>query len=104
MNIAINATPLKELDSAVFDAIQAETKRQQTHIELIASENFVMPAIIEAMGSTLTNKYAEGYPAKRYYGGCECVDVVEQLAIDRAKKLLQREMVKQTVQRYGNEP
>ena len=56
MNIAINATPLKELDSAVFDAIQAETKRQQTHIELIASENFVMPAIIEAMGSTLTNK------------------------------------------------
>ena len=87
MNIAINATPLKELDSAVFDAIQAETKRQQTHIELIASENFVMPAIIEAMGSTLTNKYAEGYPAKRYYGGCECVDVVEQLAIDRAKKL-----------------
>ena len=87
MNTAINATPLKELDSAVFDAIQAETKRQQTHIELIASENFVMPAIIEAMGSTLTNKYAEGYPAKRYYGGCECVDVVEQLAIDRAKKL-----------------
>ena len=87
MNTAINATPLKELDSAVFDAIQAETKRQQTHIELIASENFVMPAIIEAMGSTLTNKYAEGYPAKRYYGGCECVDVVEQLAIDRAKQL-----------------
>ncbi len=87
MNTAINATPLKELDSAVFDAIQAETSRQQTHIELIASENFVMPAIIEAMGSTLTNKYAEGYPAKRYYGGCECVDVVEQLAIDRAKKL-----------------
>ncbi|MBE6411139.1 MAG: serine hydroxymethyltransferase [Opitutales bacterium] len=87
MNTAINATPLKELDSAVFDAIQAETNRQQTHIELIASENFVMPAIIEAMGSTLTNKYAEGYPAKRYYGGCECVDVVEQLAIDRAKKL-----------------
>ncbi len=87
MNKAINATPLKELDSAVFDAIQAETKRQQTHIELIASENFVMPAIMEAMGTTLTNKYAEGYPAKRYYGGCECVDVVEQLAIDRAKKL-----------------
>ncbi len=87
MNTPINATPLKELDSVVYDAIQAETKRQQTHIELIASENFVMPAIMEAMGTTLTNKYAEGYPAKRYYGGCECVDVVEQLAIDRAKKL-----------------
>ncbi len=87
MNTPINATPLKELDSVVYDAIQAETKRQQTHIELIASENFVMPAIMEAMGTTLTNKYAEGYPTKRYYGGCECVDVVEQLAIDRAKKL-----------------
>jgi len=87
MNTAIDKCNLKEIDSAVFDAIQAETKRQQTHIELIASENFVIPAVMEAMGSTLTNKYAEGYPKKRYYGGCECVDVVEQLAIDRAKQL-----------------
>ena len=87
MNTAIDKCNLKEIDSAVFDAIQAETKRQQTHIELIASENFVIPAVMEAMGSTLTNKYAEGYPKKRYYGGCDCVDVVEQLAIDRAKQL-----------------
>lgn len=88
MNNAIKAAPLKEVDEAVFDAIKAETNRQQTHIELIASENFVIPAVMEAMGSTLTNKYAEGYPGKRYYGGCEFVDVVEQLAIDRAKKYL----------------
>lgn len=87
MNNAIKAAPLKEVDEAVFDAIKAETNRQQTHIELIASENFVIPAVMEAMGSTLTNKYAEGYPGKRYYGGCEFVDVVEQLAIDRAKKI-----------------
>ena len=87
MNKAIQAAPLKEIDSAVFDAIKAETNRQQTHIELIASENFVIPAVMEAMGSTLTNKYAEGYPGKRYYGGCEFVDIVEQLAIDRAKQL-----------------
>ncbi len=87
MNTAIKAGSLKDVDSAVFNAIQAETNRQQTHIELIASENFVIPAVMEAMGSTLTNKYAEGYPGKRYYGGCEFVDVVEQLAIDRAKEL-----------------
>ncbi len=87
MNNAIKAAPLKEVDPAVFDAIAAEKNRQQTHIELIASENFVIPAVMEAMGSVLTNKYAEGYPAKRYYGGCEFVDVVEQLAIDRLKKL-----------------
>ena len=87
MNNAIKAAPLKEVDGAVFDAIKAETNRQQTHIELIASENFVIPAVMEAMGSTLTNKYAEGYPGKRYYGGCEFVDVVEQLAIDRAKQI-----------------
>ena len=74
MNNAIKAAPLKEVDSAVFDAIKAETNRQQTHIELIASENFVIPAVMEAMGSTLTNKYAEGYPGKRYYGGCEFVN------------------------------
>lgn len=87
MNTAIQKGSLKDVDNAVFDAIKAETNRQQTHIELIASENFVVPAVMEAMGSTLTNKYAEGYPAKRYYGGCEFVDVVEQLAIDRAKQL-----------------
>ena len=93
MNNAIKAAPLKEVDAEVFDAIKAETNRQQTHIELIASENFVIPAVMEAMGSTLTNKYAEGYPGKRYYGGCEFVDVVEQLAIDRAKKLFGAEHV-----------
>lgn len=93
MNKAITATSLKELDAEVFDAIQKETNRQQTHLELIASENFTYPAVIEAMGSTLTNKYAEGYPAKRYYGGCEFVDIVENLAIDRAKKLFGAEHV-----------
>ncbi len=91
MNKVISATPLKELDPIVFDAIQKETERQQTHLELIASENFTLPAVMEAVGSTLTNKYAEGYPAKRYYGGCEFVDVVEQLAIDRAKQLFNAE-------------
>lgn len=93
MNKAISATPLKELDAEVFDAIAKETNRQQTHLELIASENFTLPAVMQAMGSTLTNKYAEGYPAKRYYGGCEFVDIVEQLAIDRAKKLFGAEHV-----------
>ena len=87
MNKVISSQPLKELDPEVFDAIQKETNRQQTHLELIASENFTLPAIMEAMGSTLTNKYAEGYPGKRYYGGCEFVDIVENLAIERAKKL-----------------
>ncbi|MDR2845391.1 MAG: serine hydroxymethyltransferase [Puniceicoccales bacterium] len=80
-------TTLATLDPEVFQTIQAEKKRQQTHIELIASENFTYPAVLEAQGSVLTNKYAEGYPGKRWYGGCEFVDVVEQLAIDRAKKL-----------------
>lgn len=78
---------LQELDPAVAQAIAAEKVRQQNHIELIASENFTLPAIMEAQGSVLTNKYAEGYPGKRYYGGCEHVDVIEQLAIDRAKAL-----------------
>ncbi|WP_028776570.1 serine hydroxymethyltransferase [Shimazuella kribbensis] len=78
---------LKDQDSQVFDAIQLELKRQQNNIELIASENFVSPAVMEAQGSVLTNKYAEGYPAKRYYGGCEHVDIVENLARDRAKEL-----------------
>ena len=74
-------------DKEVSDAMNEELKRQRRNIELIASENIVSPAVMAAMGSILTNKYAEGYPNKRYYGGCECVDVVEQIAIDRAKKL-----------------
>ena len=75
------------VDPEVFAAIQAENQRQQEHIELIASENYCSPAVMEAQGSQLTNKYAEGYPGKRYYGGCEYVDVAEQLAIDRVKKI-----------------
>ena len=78
---------IRNSDPAVAAAIEAELERQRTHIELIASENFVSPAVMAAMSSCLTNKYAEGYPAKRYYGGCECVDVVEDLARERAKQL-----------------
>jgi glycine hydroxymethyltransferase len=78
---------VKESDSEIFAAIQAEHQRQEQHIELIASENYTSPAVMDAQGSQLTNKYAEGYPGKRYYGGCEYVDVVEQLAIDRLKQL-----------------
>jgi glycine hydroxymethyltransferase len=78
---------LAKVDAELWTAIQAENRRQEDHIELIASENYVSWAVMEAQGSQLTNKYAEGYPGKRYYGGCEHVDVVEQLAIDRAKKL-----------------
>jgi len=74
-------------DTEVFDLIGQELERQRHGIELIASENFTSAAVIEAMGSCLTNKYAEGYPGKRYYGGCEVVDKVEQLAIDRLKEL-----------------
>jgi glycine hydroxymethyltransferase len=83
----INATPLKALDPEIYAAISSEFARQQSHIELIASENFTYPAVMEAQGSVLTNKYAEGYPGKRWYGGCEYVDKVETLAIERAKKL-----------------
>ena len=75
------------VDPEIFAAIQAENRRQEDHIELIASENYTSPAVMAAQGSQLTNKYAEGYPGKRYYGGCENVDVVEQLAIDRVKQL-----------------
>src|SRR5689334_25218122 len=80
------------MDIASFDpelaqALEGERRRQEEHIELIASENYTSPRVLEAQGSVLTNKYAEGYPGKRYYGGCEFVDVAEQLAIDRAKKL-----------------
>ena len=84
---AITRTPLAQLDPEIDRLIKAELKRQQTHLELIASENFTLPAIMEAQGSVLTNKYAEGYPGKRWYGGCEVVDAIEQLAIDRAKVL-----------------
>lgn len=78
---------LKNADPEIFEAIVLETSRQQNKIELIASENFVSEAVMEAIGSPLTNKYAEGYPAKRYYGGCEYVDIVENIAIERATKL-----------------
>ncbi len=79
--------PLSEADPEIFDAIQHELDRQNTRLELIASENFTSEAVLEAAGSVLTNKYAEGYPGKRYYGGCEYADIVENLARDRAKKL-----------------
>lgn len=78
---------LDNIDPEILAVIQLENQRQQEHIELIASENYTSPAVMQAQGSQLTNKYAEGYPGKRYYGGCEHVDVVEQLAIDRIKKL-----------------
>jgi len=78
---------IAEIDSELWTAIQLENRRQEEHVELIASENYVSRAVLEAQGSQLTNKYAEGYPGKRYYGGCEFVDIAEQLAIDRAKKL-----------------
>ncbi|MEG2381026.1 MAG: serine hydroxymethyltransferase [Oscillospiraceae bacterium] len=84
---------VKKFDPEVYDAIQKEINRQRNKIELIASENFVSPAVMEAMGSPLTNKYAEGYPGKRYYGGCEYVDIVENVARDRAKELFGAEFV-----------
>ena len=83
----LDFSKVKAVDEQIYDAMMDELRRQQQHIELIASENFVSEAVMSAMGSHLTNKYAEGYPGKRYYGGCEFVDVAEQLAIDRAKEL-----------------
>ncbi len=83
----LNASPLQALDPQVHSAIAEEFHRQQSHIELIASENFTYPSVMEAQGSVLTNKYAEGYPAKRWYGGCEYVDKIELLAIERAKQI-----------------
>ena len=80
MNIA-------DYDPVLWQAIQDENRRQEEHIELIASENYASPRVMQAQGSQFTNKYAEGYPGKRYYGGCEYADIVEQLAIDRAKEL-----------------
>ena len=89
----MNRLPLREFDPEIARAIADETRRQEEGLELIASENFVSEAVLDAMGSVMTNKYAEGYPSKRYYGGCEFVDVAEQLAIDRAKKLFGAEHV-----------
>ena len=89
----MNLEELKVVDADVAAAIEAEMDRQNSHIELIASENWVSDAVMEAQGSIMTNKYAEGYPGKRYYGGCQCVDVVENLAIERAKELFDAEYV-----------
>ena len=83
----IQSAPLAEVDPEIASVLQAELERQRGTLEMIASENFVPLSVLEAVGSVLTNKYAEGYPGKRYYGGCEEVDVAEQLAIDRAKAL-----------------
>src|SRR5947199_9040904 len=83
----LTSAGLDQLDPEIADLLGREVDRQRNQIELIASENFTWPAILEAIGSTPTNKYAEGYPGKRYYGGCEVVDAIEQLAIDRAKEL-----------------
>src|SRR2546426_10726852 len=80
-------TSLAQADPELWAAIAGENRRQEEHIELIASENYASVAVLQAQGSQLTNKYAEGYPGKRYYGGCEFVDIAERLAIDRAKKL-----------------
>src|SRR5690349_23776012 len=82
---------LKSVDPAIFTSIEREFAREEEGLELIASENYVSRAVLEAQGSILTNKYAEGYPSKRYYGGCEFVDQVEQLAIERVCKIFQAE-------------
>ena len=87
----MNNSPLKEIDPVLDNLINCEHQRQNTHLELIASENITLPSIIETTGSILTNKYAEGYPQKRYYGGCRYVDDIEQLAIDRACDLFDAE-------------
>src|SRR5713101_908527 len=87
------ARPLAEVDPEIYDAIRKETERQSSRLELIASENFTSQAVLEAAGSVFTNKYAEGYPGKRYYGGCEFADAVESLAQERAKKLFHAEYV-----------
>ena len=86
-------SPLERVDPEIYRVLQQEAERQEHNLELIASENVVSRAVLEAQGSILTNKYAEGYPGQRYYGGCEFVDVAEQLAIDRAKALFGAEHV-----------
>ncbi len=85
--------PLSAVDPEIYDAIQHEVERQHGRLELIASENFTSEAVLQATGSVFTNKYAEGYPGKRYYGGCEFTDIVENLARDRAKKVFGAEYV-----------
>ena len=85
--MSIFANRLQAVDPDIYHAIEQEAQRQEDHIELIASENYASPAVLAAQGSVLTNKYAEGYPGKRYYGGCEYVDIAERLAIERAKEL-----------------
>ena len=87
------AHTIKAVDPELWRAIERENRRQHDHIELIASENYVSPAVMQAQGSQLTNKYAEGYPGRRYYGGCEFVDIVEQLAIDRVVAIHRRRRV-----------
>src|ERR1700722_5009047 len=82
-----SSQPLREFDPSIWQAVEQEKRRQEDHIELIASENYVSPLVLEVQGSVLTNKYAEGYAGKRYYGGCEFVDIAETLAIERVKKL-----------------
>ncbi len=89
----MNNTSLEQYDVDISEALNKELNRQETGLEMIPSENFVSPAVLEALGSVLTNKYAEGYPGKRYYGGCEHIDTIEQLAIDRAKQLFGAEHV-----------
>ncbi len=86
-SIFSNSNSIKDYDSDLWASFEHEADRQEDHIELIASENYASKRILEAQGSILTNKYAEGYPSKRYYGGCENVDIAENLAIERAKKL-----------------
>ena len=90
---AMNKKNIVTYDPELYGWIEKELNRQETGLEMIPSENFVSPAVLEALGSVLTNKYAEGYPGKRYYGGCEFIDQVEQLAIDRAKQLFGAEHV-----------
>ncbi|MBP5244287.1 MAG: serine hydroxymethyltransferase, partial [Succinivibrio sp.] len=91
MSFINKAKSIAEYDPELWSAMSGENQRQEDHIELIASENYASKVVMEAQGSQLTNKYAEGYPGKRYYGGCEYVDIVEQLAIDRACKLFKCE-------------
>ena len=85
-----DAETIAATDPELWRAMQSEFRRQEDHIELIASENYASPRVLEAQGSVLTNKYAEGYPGKRYYGGCEFVDIAEQLAIDRVEEAVRR--------------
>ena len=94
--------PIASQDPAIAQALENELQRERTGLEMIPSENFVSPAVLAALGSVATNKYAEGYPGKRYYGGCQHIDVIEQLAIDRAKQLFGAEHV--NVQPHSGAP